>query len=394
MRQLLLFAILVLGLCSCSGNKTQKEPTPVSVKTEKVNKINGNMIIKAGGTVTAQDAPSKVSFTISGRIIAFNPREGDYVNKGDTIAVLDSEDYQLAFTRAEAQAEVAEAVFEKASGSARPEELERAKIAYERADDEHRRMKMLYDSGSLAPNDYLKFKAMYDSALQQYEIAKNGAQAEDKKQAEATLKQAKALRDTARKSLNDTRLKAPISGYISKRFAEKGETVAAGQPIVEIVRLDKVDVSAGVPEKDIRHIVKDGKATVRISALNKNFEGRVRVVNVSAEPSTRTYLTKIELDNPEQLLKIGMAANVEIESPEAIDVMTVPVTALVSDLQGATAVFVYYPSENRVYSIKVETGRFFDQSIEITKGLKGDEEIVVAGQSRLRDGVLVNISAE
>jgi RND family efflux transporter MFP subunit len=120
----------------------------------------------------------------------------------------------------------------------------------------------------------------------------------------------------------------------------------------------------------------------------------VRVVNVSAEPSTRTYLTKIELDNPEQLLKIGMAANVEIESPEAIDVMTVPVTALVSDLQGATAVFVYYPSENRVYSIKVETGRFFDQSIEITKGLKGDEEIVVAGQSRLRDGVLVNISAE
>lgn len=395
MKKTLLLLTAILTLSGCGEKKEQTEAPPVPVKTEAVGKISGSMIIKAGGTVTSQDAPSRVSFNVSGRIQEFVPREGDFVNKGSLIAVIDPEDYVLAVQRAQAQADMAEAAFEKASNPVRPEQLEQARIAFERAGDEHSRMKMLYDSGSLAPNDYLKYKAMYESAQQQYETAQNGAQAEDKKQAEAAFKQAQTILATARKGLNDTRLKAPVSGYISQRFAETGETVAAGHPVAEIVRLDKVDISAGIPEKDIRHIAKDTKAAVRTAALpDQAFEGRVRVVNVSADPATRTYLAKIEVDNPDLLLKIGMAANVEIESPETADMLTVPVRALVRDMQGASAVFVYYPAEKRAYSVKVETGRFYGQNIEITSGLSGGETIIVSGQERLRDGVAVNPVAD
>ena len=201
-------------------------------------------------------------------------------------------------------------------------------VAYNRAADEHRRMKMLYDSKSLAPNDYEKFKAALDSAEQQFD-------------------QATASEKLTRKRLQDATLYSPISGFISRRSIEPGDTAAAGEPVFEIVQMNPLEVNVGVPETDI-HLVKIGqKAEITVPAIpGKSFEGTVRIINVSADSATRTYMTRNHCPNPEHLLRVGMVAEAAIRGDRMRSMATLPGDAIVRDPQGATQVFVYYPDQS------------------------------------------------
>ncbi len=108
----------------------------------------------------------------------------------------------------------------------------------------------------------------------------------------------------AAKSLSDATLVAPISGYIAKKSIEIGDKASTDRPVFEIVQLDPVEVNVGVPETDV-HLVKIGqKASITIPALpNQSFQGTVRIINVSADPGTRTYMTRIRVPNPGHVLK-------------------------------------------------------------------------------------------
>jgi RND family efflux transporter MFP subunit len=275
----------------------------------------------------------------------------------------------------------------------RPEVLEQARIALERAEDEYRRMIEVHESGSLATNEFKKIKATFETAKQQYEQATAGSQKEDKILAKAAYDLATAQVEVAAKALSDATLYAPVSGYISRRSIETGVTVSAYRPVFEIVQLDTVEAHVGVPETDI-HLVRIGqKASVTFPALpNQSFEGTVRIINVSADPGTRTYMTRISVPNPKHVLRIGMVAEAKIAGDQTISMMTVPSEAIVRDDQGATMVFVYFPEQQRIYSKRVKTGSFRGTEVEIKEGLSGNESIVVAGQDYLRDGMPVTIA--
>jgi RND family efflux transporter MFP subunit len=205
-------------------------------------------------------------------------------------------------------------------------------------------MKMMYDSKSLAPNDFLKYKATFETAKEEYEKAKAGGQKEDKELSKATYEEAEARQRIAAKALSDATLHAPIGGYIAKRSIEPGDTASVGRPVFEIVQLDTVEVNVGIPETDV-HLVRIGqKASLTLPALpGQPFEGTIRIINVSADPNTRTYMARITVPNPKHVLKIGMVAEAKIARDRKISMMTVPGEAIVRDAQGATIVFVYFP---------------------------------------------------
>ena len=348
-------SVLGLSLIACTSDKHNKEPKTdaVPVIVGRPQKVQEKATISVSGTVSTPKSPTDASFLVPGKVIFVGPREGDFVKTGQTLASIDPTDYQLALAAAVAQ-------------------KDQADVAYKRAEDEHRRMKMLYDSKSLAPNDYLRFKAASDSAAQQYE-------------------QAIASEKLTRKRLADATLHAPTSGYIAKRLIEPGDTAAPGRPVFEIVQMDPVEVSVGVPETDI-HVVRIGqKAAITVPALpGKSFEGTVRIINVSAEPDTRTYMTRITLANRERLLRVGMVAEATIREDRTVSMVTLPGDAVVRDPQGATQVFVYYPDQKRVYTKRVEVGSVVNRDIEIKSGLSGNELIVLGGQARLRNGSVVS----
>ncbi|MGD0883620.1 MAG: efflux RND transporter periplasmic adaptor subunit [Thermodesulfovibrionales bacterium] len=353
----IMICILVISVMACTRERDKKQTTTdaVPVTVGKVQKVQERETVFVSGTVSTPDSPAEVSFLVSGKVIFVGPREGDYVRKGQLLASIDPTDYQLALTTATKQADM-------------------DRIAFERAEDEHRRMKMLYDSKSLAPNDYEKYKSAYESAGQLYE-------------------QATASEQISRKRLTDAELHSPVNGFISKRSIEPGETASAGRSVFEIVQLDTVEALVGVPETDI-HLVKIGqKVYITIPALpNQSFEGTVRIINVSADPGTRTYMTRIRVPNPGHVLRIGMVAEAEIAGDQKISMMTLPGETIVRDDQGATMVFVYFPEQRRVYSKRVKIGAFRGTEVEIKEGLSGNESIVIGGQDHLRDGMPVTIA--
>lgn len=351
--------LLTVSLAACTGeqHKDQSGNEVVPVVVGKVRHVQESEKIAVSGTISASDSPANVSFVVSGKVESVGPREGDYVKKGQKLASIDQADYQLNLDAARAQADM-------------------AGIAYKRAEDEHRRMKMLYDSGSLAPNDYQKFRAAFESSRQHYE-------------------QALSAEKLSRKHLSDSTLCSPKDGFISKRSIEPGDTAASGRPVFEIIQMDPVEINVGVPETDV-HLIRIGqKAEITIPAMpERTFEGTVRIINVSAAPGTRTYMTRIIVPNPEYPLRVGMVAEAVIQGDRTVSKVTLPGDAVLRDPQGATQVFVYYPDQKRVYAKRVEIGAATDKNVDIKSGLSGNELIVLAGQTRLRNGLAVSATEQ
>jgi RND family efflux transporter MFP subunit len=347
---------LIISLTACSRDTSkQAKSDPVPVIVEKVQRVQEHETIFVSGIVSTPDSPAEVSFLVSGKVIFVGPREGEYVKKGQLLASLDPTDYRLALSASAAK-------------------VEQARVAFLRAEDEYGRMKFLYESKSLAANDFEKFKAAFDGTRHK-------------------LEEAIAEEGLSRKHLSDATLHAPISGYISKRLIETGYTASASRPVFEIVQLDTVEANIGVPETDV-HLVRIGqKVSITFPALPKqSFQGTVRIINVSADPGTRTYMTRIRVPNPGHVIRIGMVAEARIVGDRKISMMTLPGEAIVRDDQGATMVFVYFPEQQRVYRKRVKIGAFRGTEVEIKEGLSGDESIVIAGQDHLRDGMPVTIA--
>lgn len=383
-----------LSLVACTPAESHKQTADADampVVVGGLRKVQEREWITASGTVSTPKSPANVGFLVPGRVIFVGPREGEYVDESQVLARLDPLDFTLAIQAAEAQKAKAQAEMEKAMQSARPELLEQARVTFERAEDEYRRMKMLYDEKALATNEFLKFKAVYERAQQSYRQAKAGDQKEDKALAKAAFDQAAAQLRINQKKHADATLLAPSSGYISKRSIEPGDTASAGRPAFEIVQMEPMEVNVGVPETDV-HLVKIGQiAKITIPALpGKTFQGTVRLINISADPGTRTYMTRITVENSELLLRIGMVAEASIRGDRTVSMVTLPGDAVVRDPQGATQVYVYYPEKKRVYAKRVEIGTAANKEVEIKSGLSGDELIVVAGQTKLRDGLAVS----
>lgn len=380
-------------LTSCGHEtKAASEPpaAPVQVRTPAV--VDRPQSVSASGSVEGSET-ADVAFLVAGRVARVLVEEGQHVSKGQLLAEIEPTDYQNAFKAAEAQKAAAQAAQQRADAGLRKQELEQARIDFERSQDEYKRMKFLVERKSLPPNDFQKFEAAYNNARERYAQAQEGTRKEDIAAATAQARAADAQASEESKRLSDTRLLAPISGSISMRRVDPGQTVAAGVPVFSIVELNPVKVRVGVPEADIGKVHQGATAEVSAPSLDgRCFNGKVAIIGVAAEPASRTYTVKILVPNPGPVLLAGMVAEARIFGSAKIHSLTIPAEAVVPDPQGAPNVYVYSPERKRVYSRRVEVGQPVGKEVEILSGLRGGEQIVVAGQQKLREGSLVEIA--
>jgi membrane fusion protein (multidrug efflux system) len=377
----LCFLILVITsgvLGSCGRQRAApKSPELMTVRVRKVHTINRPVIVSASGTIEPTDT-AKAAFQVSGKVIGAGVQEGQLVRVGQELAALDPTDYQHAADAASEQRAMAVS------------NLEQARVAYAQAEDEYQRMKKLYDRRSLAPNDFKKFEAAYLAARERYRPEQEGVRGEDEGAAQAALKQTEDQEKVARKRVADTRLVSPISGIVARKLLDVGDTAAAGTPAFVIMNLNPVKARFGVPEADIGRIKIGESATIQIPALEgESFSGKVTLVGVAAEPSSRTFTVEIKISNPQTILRAGMIAEARIQTDKTINSLSLPGEAVVRDAQGVTLVYVYSPDQKRVYSRRVDTGSVYGREVEIQKGLGEQDCVVVAGQQRLTDGMMV-----
>jgi multidrug efflux pump subunit AcrA (membrane-fusion protein) len=379
------FVLLPLAAC---GHKSDQEAAdqPVPVRVRAPHRVQQPVSVAASGAAEA-NVTAMSAFQIAGRVAKVLVEEGQPVGKGQVLAELDASDYRNAYDGAAAQADAARATEQKAQAGLRPQELEQAHIDFDRWQDEYNRMRFLYEHKSLPANDFKKIEAGYQAAQQRYEMAKQGTRGEDKVAASAQFHAASAQMHEASKRLADTRLVAPIAGFVGMRHIDVGDTVAAGMPVISVLDLNPAKVRVGIPEAEIGKVREGARATVTIPSLDdQQFEGKVETVGVAADPASRTYSVKIAVRNPQHLLRAGMVAEARIYGSTLVNAITVPGDAIARDPHGVTHVYVYYPTQQRVYTRRVEAGAPLNDEVEIRSGLNVDDQVVVEGQQNVREG--------
>lgn len=262
---------------------------------------------------------------------------GDVVKKGDIIATIDSRDYKNT--------------------------LKSARANYDSALASRKRLEKMY-------KERLATRSQLDSVI-------------------AMVETSQAQMDTASLNLDRCKIKAPISGIVNTLFFEQGGYLNTGQPVAEVLQLDKVKVVIGIPESDVNAVRGVDDYTVQIDALGgKQFRAKKYFLSKSTDSMARLYDLEIVIDNPSGEILPDMFARVEIVKQKIEDAITIPLYSVISMNNQHR---VYVVRDGIVHSQNVELGLQEGWRVEIAKGLGADEHVVVVGQRGLNDGQPVNI---
>src|ERR1035438_5694328 len=390
-RALAVICASVFLLAGCRQKLETAADQPVPVRLQLPHHVQQPVSVAVSGSVEA-NVTALTAFQVGGRVLHVYVEEGQRVTMGQILADLDPTDYRNALNAASGEADAAAAVNAKANAGLRRQELEQARIDFERTQDEYQRLKYLYDHQSLPANDFHKIEAAFLASQQRYDMAQSGTRVEDKLAASAQHVAATAQMAEAKKRLADCQLRAPISGFIGMRQIDVGVTVAPGVPVISVVDLDPVKVRAGIPEAEVGKVRVGSRAEVSIPSLDgQRFDGRVEAIAAASDPASRTYVSKIVVPNPKHQLRAGMVSEAHLIGDAQVNAITAPGSAIVRDARGVTQVYLLTPGQNRAYGRRVEIGSMIDSEVEIRSGLTGNEQVVVDGQNYLRDGALVKI---
>lgn len=269
-----------------------------------------DQLISGSGTLEATEV--LVSSKATGSVVAMHVNEGDVVQAGQIIAVVDSEKinlqknqllaglYELRLNRTNAQRSVALAV----------EQLDNT-------DKKFKRLNALLTEGSATQQQVDDVELALKAAQTQQENAATMLTSIDAKEA-----QLKAQLDLIESSLKDCRVTAPISGTVLDKYLENGEVTRLGGPVVNLADLQNMYIKIYLKETDLARIRLNGPAELQITAYpDKVFPGRIAQIADKAEFTPKNvqtkdaradlvYAVKIKVDNPDGILKIGMPADV------------------------------------------------------------------------------------
>ncbi|MGC9364172.1 MAG: efflux RND transporter periplasmic adaptor subunit [Fidelibacterota bacterium] len=363
---ILISGILILIGCGKSPEaRTDQEERIVPVEVTRV--VRGpikNKIRLLGNIKAFQEV--QVYATIPEKITALYTDINDVVAKGDILATVRDVSVQQGVLQAEAA-------------------LEAARAQYNNVRTEWERIQKLYKESAVS-------KSQYDAVKAQKESAESG------------VKQAAAALESAKEQLENTKIKAPISGIIAARNYELGDQTSPQMPAFTIIDISKVKIDLDVIESEISKVREGQNVLIKVAAYPDDvFPGQVGKVYPILNPLTRSSRVEIVIDNNDYRLKAGMYATVEIITQEKQDVLLIPSYAIIEktnlEYLGGEISNTRITSEKNVFIIKdgvalrrlVETGIEDDGTIEILSGLNEKDVLVTLGQYGLTDSAKVRI---
>lgn len=326
-----------LLLTGCSGGEaTPKSHTPVAVEVQELRYESHTDDLVLSGNIEG-NATVRLGFMVAGKIQRITAKEGQSVSKGQLLAALDAANYQIA--------------------------NELAGIQVNQTEDEYKRLQLMHNRGSVSEGDFSKIGF--------------------------ALQQAKAQQKLQAKNVSDTRLHATINGVVVRKLAEEGEIVGSGTPVIVISDIDRVKVTAFIPENELRQVQLGQMAEVRISALDTIVSGKITEVGAAADATSRTFTVRIEIENRKHLLKPGMVAEVRFHGNAVRQSLLVPVEAIIHGNDGENYLYVVDATSRKAFKRKVGIGELTGNRIEIISGIQPGDLVVVAGQHKITEGSAV-----
>lgn len=397
---LILSVVMMLSFSGCGKKETanvEKQTSAVNVKVEAAKETSISDVAVYTGEVKAS-ASATVSAKASGTAKTVKKEIGDYVEAGEVLATIDDTDYRIQYNQALAAYNQVKAQYNSIiNGSSQQTKIQleatlnAAKIEYNNAEINYNNQKILYENGAVS-------KSVYDAAVTRFENAKLNLETAQKNydltvdvlldesatSAKASLDSAKVQLEAAQNMLNNTVIKAPISGYIASRNTNVGQIIAQGVEIFSIKSTNTVDVQINVTESVISYIVPGAKATVNVKAAGKgSFDATVTNVGTVKDMQTGMYKVIVEVNEINSLLKDGMFADVEITLSESSEALVISAEAILEDEDGTK--YVYVADGNNAKRVDVVTGITTDEKVEIISGISTGDKVIVSGKEYLSD---------
>ncbi len=347
----LLALLAAVSLVGCSHEPTKSASSPETVRNIPVlavRQANVPDLLEAVGTVRAAQT-SDASSQMMGNIVEIRAHEGDRVQRGQVLAVLDDSQPRASVDRA------------TAAGLAAQEQLVAADSDLALAESTLKRYQTLFEKKSVSPQEFDEVKARQQSALARRDLAKAG-----QAQAQAALGQ-------ARTSLDYTRIRAPFDGVVTEKKADVGTLASPGMPIFTVEDVRRCRLEATINENDLRYVRTGQQVSVAVDALdNAAVNGRVVQIVPAADPASRTFLVKIELPTDPRLHS-GLFGRAQFSRGERLALL-IPRSAVVErgQLQG-----IFVLDQNKVASLRYITlGKPSGAEVEVLAGLQDGERLV------------------
>ena len=199
----------------------------------------------------------------------------------------------------------------------------------------------------------------------------------------------RASYDSAKLELSYTEIRAPISGVVSARDIKVGNTIKPNDPTFRVTNLDPLVAYVHVPEKEFRKLAAGQAVDVQVDALGgERFAARIARISPTVDPQTGTFRAEIEVPDPTRHLKPGMFARINVVYERRDDALQLPRAAIV-DADGEQSVYVVV--DGKAQQRHISTGLVNNGWVEVVKGLKGDERVVIVGQAGLKTGTSVKV---
>jgi RND family efflux transporter MFP subunit len=353
-----LAALLALPLWGC-GEKTGpaevRRPEVTGVTVEAVETSEAPEFYEAQGTVRAKTS-SAVSSRVMGSVKSVLVKEGDRVRKGQLLVVLDDRDIR-------ARLKAAEEGYREAQGA-----LESALAHRQLAEVTFGRYQSLYEQKALTEQEM-------DRIRTEKEVAQQAA-----RRAEAALSRSRAGLEEAGAYLDFTRLKSPVNGVVTEKKIDAGSMAVPGQPLV-VIEEPAYRMDVNVDESRVESISKGSEVDVEIPSLDRSVKGKVAEAVPAVEPSSRTFVVKIDLRDGSLRSGLYGKARFPVGRRKAL---LVPAGAVVRKGQ---LIGVYSVGENGVLSYRlIRVGRTYGEMVEVLSGISDGDRIVVAGVEHAADG--------
>lgn len=419
--------VLVLGICALAYRAFSADTPEVEVvraSAQTSGNAEAGTVLSATGYIVAHHTIN-VNSKVTGRLAWIGVEKGDKVKEGQVLVRLEDEEFRASYLQAKGAVENAQAYLEELQHGSRPEEIQQAQHNLDEAratlvNDKLTldRTKELAGGGVVSRQQLDDATAKYDSDQQRvnslqkaFELAKIGPRPEELARARGALMQAQGQLDYAKSQLDATVIRAPVTGTILDRTAEKGELItaqfasaAAGGPqgsVVSLADLNDLQVELDIAQADFARLGPNEKAIVTTDAYpDKEYDGKIAQISPEANRQKATVQVKVQVLNPgkypdvqlrpEMNATVRFLANDKPKGTQGPVGVFVPSTAI-RDRNGKKIVLIAYDGRAVAREIHVTSQRADGALVD---GLVGGESVVTTGPATLKDGDKIKVKRQ
>lgn len=341
--------LLMCGAGVCAPELAAQKPpaAPVRYTEARAHALRRALVLP--GSVESR-VNSVVAAEVEGLVLELAAREGDRVEKGQPLARLRTTPLEIRLEITEAQLKEAESRMKLAERN-----LERAR-------------------------DLFASKVLSQQQLDEAFFEFNAWQ--------GRVSSLKATAAGIRLDIERCTIRAPFNGAVVRKRTEVGEWIGVGDPVVEMLSLDELEVRVEVPEGYFRLLGLDGAASISFESLpGLEVSGRVSAIIPQADPQARTFPVKVRIGNARGRIGVGMLAQVSFAGRETYRATVVPKDAVI---RRGVQQFVYLMNgDNTVSLVPIQTGTAVGAWVSVQEGIQPGQKIITRGNERLQPGQVV-----